>query len=359
MAKIENNNEELNILIRFLQQKTSESENKAIEDVIKYDLFLSDAVNGMSAHETSDMLSDLNSVYKSRFVSGQNKLLYVFLLAVVILLVGFILLFNNQVADIDNLAGDEQIHFDSKAADERVVADSFLIAGDSIVHENDEVDRTVIAVEDFMDEPEMDRANVRAAPVNEPLEEQAESSAAKTRREEKKPVEIEVVELDSEPEEEIEAEGSVVSVQLQQINNAPNALALGVNSAGPVSLIELESLSESANVFEDEASKELSQEIQNAAAEPVIGFSEYDAYLNENMVYPPSEERQRRQVLRVQFEIDEQGNPRNYEFSRSPENLDFQYEVIRLIENGPQWQPAYSDGLPVKDLVDMRIVFRP
>ncbi len=94
------------------------------------------------------------------------------------------------------------------------------------------------------------------------------------------------------------------------------------------------------------------------SASPVNGIIQYNRYMDTTLVYPPAAETGDREVVVLTFTITADGRPENFRVVRSP-GEPFTEEAIRVISNGPDWNPATRDGTYVDDEVRLRIVFRP
>jgi len=78
------------------------------------------------------------------------------------------------------------------------------------------------------------------------------------------------------------------------------------------------------------------------APKPVKGFVHFYDYLAKNKIYPKgAKEKGIEREVEIRFLIDENGTPSNLKVS-NPDIYGFDKEAIRLLENGPKWQPANS-----------------
>ncbi len=85
-----------------------------------------------------------------------------------------------------------------------------------------------------------------------------------------------------------------------------------------------------------------SKEMFTLAPKPVNGFVDFFDYLSQNRVYPKgAKESDIEREVEIRFYIDENGTPTNLKVS-NPDVYGFDKEAIRLLENGPKWQPANS-----------------
>jgi len=92
-------------------------------------------------------------------------------------------------------------------------------------------------------------------------------------------------------------------------------------------------------------------------AKPVTGNNEFDKYIQENIQNPSTLPAGQRAVVIVSFIVKSTGLTENVKIIRSP-GPEFSDEAIRLIREGPAWQPAEENGKPVDGEIRIRIVFK-
>lgn len=92
-------------------------------------------------------------------------------------------------------------------------------------------------------------------------------------------------------------------------------------------------------------------------AEPVGGRKAYDQYLENNKIYPQQalDNKIEGKVV-IEFSISASGTLSDFQVIRK---LGFgcDEEVIRLVKEGPSWQPSYIDNEPVESLVRVKTRF--
>jgi len=92
-------------------------------------------------------------------------------------------------------------------------------------------------------------------------------------------------------------------------------------------------------------------------AEPEGGLEAYKMYMEEHIRFPAGDSISKREVVVLKFNVDAQGTISDIATLRSPGNQ-FTEEAIRLIEEGPSWNPARDENGNTDDVVRMRIVFK-
>jgi TonB family protein len=92
-------------------------------------------------------------------------------------------------------------------------------------------------------------------------------------------------------------------------------------------------------------------------SEPIMGKSNFDKYIRNNLHRPDSVTSGQRVVVVVSLLIQTDGSIDSIRIVRSPGKA-FSDEAMRVIKSGPPWKPAEDNGKPVEDEVRLRIVFR-
>lgn len=111
-----------------------------------------------------------------------------------------------------------------------------------------------------------------------------------------------------------------------------------------------------------EPEKALSFSVTNIeAAQPVDGFPEFNSYLKDNIRYPEEAKSENiRGRVTVEFTVDADGYLSDFEIIRGL-GYGCDEEAIRLVREGPQWEPKKqgANKNPVSSRVRVRIRFRP
>ncbi|HAX93817.1 MAG TPA: hypothetical protein DCY25_07730 [Bacteroidales bacterium] len=90
---------------------------------------------------------------------------------------------------------------------------------------------------------------------------------------------------------------------------------------------------------------------------PVTGQREFNRYISENIVLPDTATASQKNVVVLAFRVSEEGKIDSITVVRSP-GMIFTNEAIRLIKEGPAWNPARENGEAIPDEVRIRIVFK-
>lgn len=94
----------------------------------------------------------------------------------------------------------------------------------------------------------------------------------------------------------------------------------------------------------------------NVRASPADGWSNFKKYIKNNRHYPSDTVQVKGRVVVVDFEVTADGKPVNFKIIRSLGHS-YDREAIRLIQEGPAWNPATRNGIPEQDKVRIRIRF--
>ena len=92
-------------------------------------------------------------------------------------------------------------------------------------------------------------------------------------------------------------------------------------------------------------------------AEPAGGIEAYKMYMEKNIRFPSGDTLSKREVVVLKFTVKSDGNLHGILTLRSPGQA-FTEEAIRLLEEGPKWNPAQGENGTIDDVVRMRIVFK-
>jgi hypothetical protein len=99
------------------------------------------------------------------------------------------------------------------------------------------------------------------------------------------------------------------------------------------------------------------EDVEYTVPIPDGGMANLREYIQENLVFPESYIDSDREVVRIKFTVKPGIAPYDFEIIRSP-GEEFSKEAVRLIKEGPLWDPAIRNGMPVTDSVSLRIVFK-
>ena len=92
-------------------------------------------------------------------------------------------------------------------------------------------------------------------------------------------------------------------------------------------------------------------------AEPAGGIEAYKMYMEKNIRFPAGDTLSKREVVVLSFNVKSDGSLSGIFTLRSPGEA-FTEEAVRLLEEGPLWNPAQGENGATDDVVRMRIVFK-
>jgi hypothetical protein len=99
------------------------------------------------------------------------------------------------------------------------------------------------------------------------------------------------------------------------------------------------------------------EEFKYSGAEPEGGLEAFKMYIEEQLRFPVGDTISKRELVILKFTVLQDGTISNIQTLRSPGDR-FTKEAIRLLEEGPVWNPARDESGITDDVVRMRIVFK-
>lgn len=105
-----------------------------------------------------------------------------------------------------------------------------------------------------------------------------------------------------------------------------------------------------------ESEEEEEQFVQIVLPKPIGGMFEFKKYINQNIRYKELPEFDKNQIVRLEISVDSTGEITNIRVLRSP-GTEFVKEAIRLIKEGPAWEPGTLDNIPASQEIIIKIKF--
>ena len=99
------------------------------------------------------------------------------------------------------------------------------------------------------------------------------------------------------------------------------------------------------------------ENFEYSGARPEGGLEAYKMYIEEQIRFPAGDTLSKREVVVLKFTVMKDGTISKFETLRSPGDL-FTEEALRLLQEGPVWNPARDESGITEDVVRMRIVFK-
>ena len=116
-------------------------------------------------------------------------------------------------------------------------------------------------------------------------------------------------------------------------------------------------LKEVVFAIDDSAKKAENMQTGYISPQPVAGSSNFNKYIEENIIRPLVQPQGEEAVAVVSFVVRTTGIIDSIKVISSPGN-EFAREAIRLIREGPAWKPAEDNGRIIDDEVRVRIVWK-
>ncbi len=99
------------------------------------------------------------------------------------------------------------------------------------------------------------------------------------------------------------------------------------------------------------------QKGSSRAAQPIGGYDAFKNYIEESIQFPDVEASTEREVVVIKFTVTPTGDQSDFIALRSP-GEPFTQEAIRLIKEGPAWNPGYNENGNSAEIVRLRFVFK-
>ena len=353
MSDNKRDNEYLNELIRYKNNKMSNSERHQFERALERDPFLAEALEGMEDFKISDIDKDLASI---DFVAGKRNfrlspsVYWTVAASIAVLVVAFFFVRNIENKDQLSSAKQPAVEQATPIVD---TLDQLQNIDSAMFDLKDSSGVTLLAkAEDVSKEPKASEGKREPEKVLEkPVSKDSsgakniQQNTAAKKFKETGPSVMAAVKTDNDSSVEFEENTAVQANEVKE----PEIKNQFVKA-------ETTDVDEVAGQPDTEVSVRPGL---NAKPKPLGGFDLFKEYIETNLKYPESAEKPSREVVKVVFTVSTTGELVNISVDKAPENNDFSAEAIRLIKNGPKWSPAVKDGVPVEENVNYRIVFKP
>ena len=99
------------------------------------------------------------------------------------------------------------------------------------------------------------------------------------------------------------------------------------------------------------------EEFNYSGAKPEGGLEAFKMYIEEQIRFPAGDTTSKREVVVLKFTVLKDGTISNFQTLRSPGDA-YTEEALRLLQEGPVWNPARDESGITEDVVRMRIVFK-
>ena len=115
-------------------------------------------------------------------------------------------------------------------------------------------------------------------------------------------------------------------------------------------------VSRQANAVTSGAASKANVNAPNLPAQPMINKPDFEAYLHENAILDPGSDADSIVVI-LNLHVDETGKITQFENVNQTDPRYFR-KARKIIRSGPAWQPALRNGVPMKSVVEQKVVFR-
>lgn len=90
--------------------------------------------------------------------------------------------------------------------------------------------------------------------------------------------------------------------------------------------------------------------------EPMGGMIEFKKYIKQNIRYNNLPAYDKNKIVRLEIEVTSTGEISDIRVKKSP-GIEFEEEAIRLIKDGPEWEPGTRNGIPADHEIIVKIRF--
>lgn len=115
-------------------------------------------------------------------------------------------------------------------------------------------------------------------------------------------------------------------------------------------------VSRQANTITLGAASKASVSAPNLSAQPMMESLDFESYLREKATLDPKTIADSIVVI-LKLHVDETGNITQFENANNANQKYFR-KARQILRSGPPWQPAMRNGIPMKSVVEQRVVFR-
>jgi hypothetical protein len=338
-------------LLRYSNDNLSNTERNAFERELQKDPFSGEAAEGLSSVSAEEARSDLNELGKrliSRTARPARYIIYRIAASVAVLMVissvYFLVVWTNPTQK-DKIAGPgaglstiekSPAEKPKEPGEEQPVQAPVPSPSKAVAESKPEPDvksRETAGKNDISDDADkaMTRDEVQKAVKNE--------TDVKAAVKELTIAEAGVVKMDSSKNLTGEAEISLMA------RDQAAAAGTGEKKARSVMAVP-------AGMAEGKTGAEYSRGI---TPQPVNGMESYNRYIEENIRIPSGHTGT--DTVTVNFVVRINGNPERIKIIESP-GRNYSEEAIRLVKEGPRWNPATENGVIKEKEVNIKIVFK-
>jgi protein TonB len=324
--------EQLENVLKYMNNTMTDQERYKFERELERDPFLYEAFEGLSEHKTSEIERDIRGI---DVISGKRRLSLGFLKYVGYAAGLALLVFAGYWA-VTTIDFSKQQTAKNEAEPENIkFMEPYKPVRTDTIDSLTTVDTTRILVADAALNQQTNAATMQVQPPKPDKTVQKETAKKKSA----------ILTADQQTAIKTEGYNAVETVEVAQEFSEESAITA---AAAPID--SREDIEEPINA--------LKRPGVNADPQPLGGSTLFKNYLESNAKYPEGIQNAKKEFVKIRFKITKTGEPTSFFIERSPDDS-FSQEAIRLIKSGPKWSPEIKDGIPVDGEVTIRINFKP
>lgn len=339
---------------RYLQDQMTGQERHAFEREMQHDQFLAEAVEGYSRISADFVGTDLAYLKKriNKRQKGNRKYIWFAAASVIVLIVSSLILFNPKEYN-------KQIISENKIQQKAVPTREFVTEKKEIfLREQTRLKESI----QLLQNKGLPKATITAADSSALALNEIDTS--------KKPIRIRGVSslnnrVTNAPGDETQAQPvnakaenqKVASVtEIQEEKALDEVVVVGYGTQKKVALTGAVA-GIKTNQIDDEAEVNMNQNT-DVNASPAIGWVAFKKYLETVLLTPDIGLPEEKIVVRLSFEIAKTGSIEQIKVL-SGKNGRYNEEAIRILTDGPKWNPQIKNQVPQRSVVKLRMVFQP
>jgi len=345
---------------RYLQDRMTEAERHAFEREMQRDPFLADAVEGFSDADSSLIFTDIADLRNRTEKPKKNrKFIWYAAASVLLLIVSSVILFNMQ-ENVIPIVSESKIQEEVKIREKTKVEKSVTTPQRQPISVETQPEKEITIVENELViedlEMESNLADENKA-INSTSLIPAEEEPKQTTYQAAKKVEF--VKTAKNTHESFIPNPMVIDSSVAasgKLEKKADAMALDSEKLEEVVVVGY-GIQKKLNLT-GAVSSVKPELIVDGKASPAGGWEAFNEYLKTELQTPDSGSPTEKTMVRLSFVISSTGEKEQFEILKG-KNDRYNEEAIRIIKDGPAWNPEIKRKTPQRSVVKLKLVFEP